>query len=138
MHVSHMGCCYRSESENGNYKLIASSIKKNSYWDKNLKAHTKYFYKVQASYSKIKSPISSIISAYTTPLPPSGVSLIPISSKYVLVLWNLVKGVENYELYRSLSANGNFELLKSNLNSLGYNDENVSCEKNYYYKVKEN
>ena len=127
---------YRSESENGNYELIASSIKKNSYWDKNLKAHTKYYYKVQASYSNIKSPLSSVVNAFTIPPPPSGSRAIPISSKYVLVLWNLVKGVENYDLYRSSSLNGKFELLKSNLNSLGYNDETVTCEKNFYYKVK--
>ncbi|SVE33221.1 uncharacterized protein METZ01_LOCUS486075, partial [marine metagenome] len=44
--------------------------------------------------------------------------------------------VENYELYRSILPDKNFELLKSNLNSLGYNDETVRCEKNYYYRVK--
>ena len=127
---------YRSESVDGNYELIGSGIKQTSFTDKNLKVHTKYFYKVQAVYQNIKSPISSVVGAFTIPPPTSGSIAKPLSSESVLVFWNLVKGVENYELYRSTSPDSGFELINSNQKSLGYNDTTVRCETTYYYRIK--
>ena len=70
---------YRSESEGGNYELIKSSIKQTYFTDKNLKSNTKYFYKVRAGNSNTKSPLSSIVNAFTIPPSPSGILSTPLS-----------------------------------------------------------
>ena len=127
---------YRSESEYGNYELIESSIKQTYFTDKNLKTNTKYFYKVRAGNSNTKSPLSSTVNAFTIPSPPSGSIANPLSFDSVLIFWNLVKGVGNYELYRSNSPNSGFQIISSNQKSLGFYDTTVKCETNYYYRIK--
>ena len=60
----------------------------------------------------------------------------PLESESVLVAWNLVQGIDEYQLYRSSSKDSGFGLIKSNLKSIAYNDTSVKCETTYFYKIK--
>ena len=127
---------FRSSYENGNYTLIHQKTSDTTFIDNNLSPNKRYFYKIQGENSKSKGLISSPKGAYTIPPAPSGSTSMPLESESVLVAWNLVQGIDEYQLYRSASKDSGFGLIKSNLKSIAYNDTSVKCETTYFYKIK--
>ena len=112
---------FRSSYES---KYTYSSKTSDTTFVDNLSPNKRYFYKIQGENSKSKGLISSPKGAYVPPA-PSGSTSMPLESESVLVAWNLVQGIDEYQLYRSGSKDSGFRLIKSNLKSIAYNDTSV-------------
>lgn len=83
------------------------------------------------------APYTEYIVDKTAPAAPKDVAANG-SDGYITISWSM--GTESdlgkYFVYRSSSANGDFEQIASNLSTLNYHDRNVERDGVYYYKVK--
>src|SRR5690625_3827972 len=56
-------------------------------------------------------------------------------NKYVGISWKAASGADSYTIKRATSADGNYEVIASNLTDTYYEDTDVETGKTYYYKV---
>ncbi|MGI1658544.1 MAG: cell wall-binding repeat-containing protein [Desulfitobacterium sp.] len=130
---------YRTRSDSGVYTII-DSVNQPYYTDDNVVSGVTYLYKVQAANSKGTGPYSSVVIA--SPLlsndglaVPTNVVASSVSSKQILITWNVAVGATHYKVYRSNSYSGNY----SNIATLAlpyYIDEGLTAGMTYYYKVQ--
>ncbi|KRE64798.1 polysaccharide lyase family 8 super-sandwich domain-containing protein [Paenibacillus sp. Soil750] len=130
---------YRSNSEDGDYySILDLQPGDTTYTDTNLGSGMQYFYKVIAVNNKGISAYSEITSAWTVPVPPTGLRVLNNMGTTLTLTWNEVPGTTEYKLYRSASLTGDFELVTgagTSITSTSYTDSGLEEGTNYYYKI---
>jgi len=126
----------RSTSSGGTFTVISDNLSSTSYTDSGLNPSTNYYYRIRGLVNSQKGNFSSESSTTTGPEAPSGGSGSGLNKNSILVTWNLVSGVTQYSVYRSEADNGTFNLVKSNLSSLSFQDSSLTCSTTYYYQIK--
>ena len=129
---------YRATSSIGSYALVSSTNAK-SYYNAGLKINSNYYYKVRAyrliGKVKVYSGFSSVIDAKTILGTPTLVKVVSSSYNGINVSWSGVTGASRYEIYRSTSKTGSYNLLSSTT-AKSYNNTGLTTNKIYYYKVR--
>lgn len=126
---------YRSESENGTYKLLTTTTK-TSYVDKNLKVGKTYYYKVRAYKLKSKSKkygSYSLLSYEVTPVTPN-VSYFNNTDSSFVINASGSTGVDGYLFYELDEFNA--ETLVSSSNSYSNHGEMNQIFKYNIYSYK--
>jgi len=131
---------YRSIN-NKKYAKVATITKgtTTAYLNKGLAANTTYYYKVRAyktvGRTKIYGAFSPAIVTRTAPKTPA-ISVASLDYNSLNIVISAVKGAAKYEIYRSDSKSGSYELI-TELNTAGtYTDTNLQTGATYYYKVR--
>ena len=133
---------YRSTSQNGTYKKIATVKGKSnlSYTDTGLSAGATYYYKIRAY--RVKGNVteygtsSAKQKAWT--LKKVTISKITTSGGTAVNLnWNKVDNANGYAIYRKKSTDSSFQKLKTitSADTLSYSDTSVEAGTIYYYKI---
>ena len=127
---------YRSTSKNGTYKKVMEVFKDGTYKDLNLTTGRTYYYKVKAcnKYNNCSS-YSNIESKKVIPSTPD-FTLSSKESKKVKIDVLEVAGSTKYEIYRSTSKYGKYNLVKSLKESNLTLIDSTKKGKTYYYKVR--
>ncbi len=120
------------------YQKIAEVSDATSYFDKDVKAGTKYYYLIRAVY---EDSTTSDYSEYATgcALEQPEISYIKSeSSKKIEIAWEKVSGAEGYLIFRENNDTGKYEQVKkiTSANTLTYVDEVKSNNKSYSYKIQ--
>lgn len=126
---------YRDTSPDGTYSKVGTvSSASTSYTNTGLLSGTTYYYKVSAYNSTGEGSLSPYAFA-TTPLnPPSGVYAKAESKSGITVSWSSVSQATGYNVYRSTSANGPYNVVGTT-SSTSYTNTGLSPCITYYYKV---
>ena len=134
---------WRAESENGEYAMIETVLGGISYYtDKDVADHKTYYYRVRAygfsGLNKVYSSFSWTVSAETLTLSaPTNIKAEPKSYNSVQVTWDEVNDADSYQVYRSVSKDGNYVLLRTyNKNTTSMTSQQLACGTTYYYKVR--
>ena len=131
---------YRSTSKNGTYKQIATVKKasKVTYKDKSVKAGKAYFYKVRPyKISGKKKEVAQLSPEQKVKLlNQPKVSVSKKTGSMVNVKWKQVKGALKYEVYRSTSKKGKYQIIATVQEIYNYKDISRKAGKTYYYKVR--
>ncbi|WP_440969634.1 fibronectin type III domain-containing protein [Peribacillus frigoritolerans] len=129
---------YRATSSTGTYSL-AGSTTLTSYTNTGLTTNKPYYYKIRAYRTvgsmKVYSNYSTVVTAKPVPTVPTNFKATRISSTSLKLTWVSVSGASGYELYRSTSFSGTYNLLKSTT-SLYYTNSSLTTGKTYYYKLR--
>ncbi len=129
---------FRSTSVNGTYSLIGSTTN-TSYTNTGLTSGATYYYRVAAYYSSTSSGhlgnSSGVKGARLSFATPIITVLYPSTSTSNYMQWTTVYGATSYKVYRSTSASGTYELVKTTT-SKHYTDSGLTTGTLYYYKVE--
>ncbi len=129
----------RSENEKFGYKKIAILEKdENTFLDKNLKANTKYFYKIRAISEEKNSDFSDKKSVTTYMQAPKNFKAKTVNSMSISMNWDDNFDNEKFfEISRSDRKNGEFKIItKCKKNNTSFIDKNLKANKNYFYKIR--
>ena len=123
---------YRSSSYNGSYELVAENVATTSWTDNNPLEGNNY-YKVCAVNRDINSSQSSYASVNVKLDAPTNVTTtIDDNDLIVHVSWDAVKYAQRYNIYRSSSPNGTYELVAENIKSTTWTDNSPLSGSNHY------
>ncbi|MEI6796810.1 MAG: leucine-rich repeat protein, partial [Methanomassiliicoccales archaeon] len=130
---------YRAESAGGEYTLLFSP-QRSLYVDSNVSSGQTYWYQVSAVNAIGEGPRSTSASALVVTSPSAPRSLHAASGDSVInITWQVPLedgglGIDDYLLYRSLSAGGPYSRIAS-LEQTYYEDEDLVIGRTYYYLV---
>ena len=133
---------YRSTSQNGTYKKIATVKGKSnvSYTDTGLSAGATYYYKIRGyrtsgsvteyGTSSAKQKAWTLKKVTISEITTSGSTTVNLS-------WNKVDNANGYAIYRKKSTDTSFQKLKTitSADTLSYSDTSVEAGTIYYYKI---
>lgn len=102
----------------------------------NLVTGTKYTFSVNG-ISDAKSGLTATKTQTCQPPAPSKPT-VAVSKNGVTIQWKTRKDVSGYQIFRSTSKNGTFDLIATvtDANKNSYLDKEISANKTYYYKVR--
>ena len=123
---------YRSTSKSGTYQQLKTTTS-TSHTNGTAVAGTTYYYYVVAIASDGSVSEASNIVKRTCDLPRPDVSLSNVASSGKIRL-QAVEGAAGYEVYRTTSKNGTYDLLKT-VEATSLTDSSTKAGKAYYYKV---
>ena len=126
---------YWASSKDGSYTKIAT-VTGTSVTNSSAKVGKTYYYKVKAihSNSAANSVYSAIVNRTCDLAQP--VLTVGLSDKGIPTLsWNTVSGATKYEVYRSTSKNGTYQLIDT-VEATFKLDVDTTAGKTYYYKVR--
>lgn len=135
---------YRSTSQNGTYKKVATVKGGSSLSCQNsgLTTGRKYYYKVKAYRTVNRKNVTSSYSdakvKSTTLKKVTGISVTPLHANKLKLTWNKVSGAVSYNIYRSTSKNGAYTLIKKQCKNPTYTNSGLTNGKRYYYKITAN
>ena len=130
---------YQVYRKNGrSYSLIADSVKSASFTDLDLKESN--YYRVKAIGHGLASSESNTIGEFKNSMPvPKNVSgelvLDDNNSLVINVTWDAIKIAEKYQIYRSKTSNGTYELISEEVNTNSWTDRSPLAGSNYYSVV---
>lgn len=134
---------YRKGTSSGTYTKIAdiSSPTKLSYIDnKNIVTGKKYYYKVQpyVIVSGKKITTASTLATGAADFAKPVITSAKKTGNDIKLVWSKVNGAAGYKVYRSTSANGTYELIKtiSSNSILTYTNTSLAKGPKYYYKIR--
>lgn len=130
---------YRSTTPDGTYQYIGTTANP-AYSDTGLTPNTTYYYKVTAIAGGVEGNPSAYAAATTfpaVPVPqaPENVRTQVLSCTEILVTWDLSAGAEGYQMYRSKTADGPYQLVGITT-TVPYIDTGLSPCTTYYYFVQ--
>ena len=131
---------YKYNTSKKKWEKVGSTTK-TSYTVKNLKAGTKYKFKVKAyktvSKKKYYGSYSSELQTATKTSTPKITSL-TTGSKKANLKWKKVSGATGYEIYMATSKNGKYSKVKTITKSstVKYSKAKLKKNKKYYFKVR--
>lgn len=135
---------YRSTSQNGTYKKIAT-VKGSttlSYQNSGLTTGKKYYYKIKAYRTVNKKNVTSSYSdakvKSTTLKKVTGITVTPLHANKLKLTWSKVTGATSYNIYRSTSKNGTYKLIKKQCKNPTYTNSGLTNGTQYYYKITAN
>src|SRR5258708_6159843 len=130
---------YRGTSANGESTTpVMTGITGTNATDTGLTNGTTYFYKVAAVNSAGTSPLSGETSATPLLMPPSAPTNLTASGGFgqVSLSWGASSGAATYNLYRSITSNGEGTTpYASGITTTSYTDNGVTSGTTYYYRV---
>jgi len=131
---------YRSLSGDEDYEALAAGLSELTYQDTTAIFGSSYDYYVVAVKDAIESEPSNIITTElqaitVVPDAPASLSVRNVSSSGIALQWNASELADSYNLYRSDSATGEFDVVASELTGLTYNDTSANTSIVNYYKV---
>ncbi|MEG6567360.1 S-layer homology domain-containing protein [Thermoanaerobacterium saccharolyticum] len=126
---------YRSDSEDGEYKLIANT-QDTSYKDRSVTQGSTYYYKVSCVNDAGEGPLSSALKAQTATdsVPPTVLTLDGTTDSTASLSWQPVTGATNYTLYRTTISGKAYSRVYSGTDT-SYTDTNLITGSTYYYVV---
>ncbi len=128
---------YRAESQAGPYARVGSTSS-TSYTNSGLNVGTTYYYQVRAyrlvGGTRVYGSFSVSVSATPKLLTPTSVRASRANATSIKLKWGSVSGANGYDLYRSVSKTGTYELVTST-SSRSYTDTGLLTGTRYYYKV---
>lgn len=132
---------YRSDAEEGTFSSIGTSVT-TSFDDTSVTDSTVYYYKVSAGKTgcdetnQSEYAVSGSSSNSCPETAPTGVAATNGSFEdKIYISWTGVANVSEYEVYRSESESGTYELVGATIGN-SFNDTSVAQDVTYYYKVK--
>ena len=128
---------YRSVTSNGLPAPVDYTFD-NYFFDNDLIPGEKYYYRVAAIDSEYNSGPSSKYVEATTDMPqaPSKPAAQGISSTQIKVSWTTVPGAVKYQIFRSVSAEGNYGTIPvAETEENNYFDSGLQPVSTYYYKI---
>ncbi|MBZ3936285.1 fibronectin type III domain-containing protein [Methanimicrococcus blatticola] len=130
---------YRSFVADETYTLVATRSTP-TFYDRGLVSDTFYYYKVQVgdeytSHGLLSDYASAKTEPISLPPKPMNVDAETLSSTRIHVAWDAVIDADRYNLYRSLTENGPYSLVNSNIGNTEYTDEGLTPNTEYYYRV---
>jgi len=127
----------RSLDAAGPFVTIASRTTALTYPDENLNPNTTYHYVVTTLNSAGESTNSTVVAVSTPPL----TAPLAVNNPYAAsgdgkatLAWDLIYDVK-YEISRSSSQNGTYDIIATDVDALRYVDENRTNGTTYFYKV---
>ncbi len=134
----------KSTTSGEKFKVLADITKKStgSYSDKKVTMGATYYYRMRA-YKKVDG--KKIYGPYTKQVKQRAqVATAVITSakrasyKSIKITWEKVSGASGYAVYKSSKKSGTYEKVETikSGKTLTYTDEDCSCGKTYYYKVR--
>ena len=125
---------YRRKLNSDSYEEIYTTSN-TSYTDTSAKVDTGYYYAVQTlhEYYELDSYLSTEVYGAATYSKPTLVALGNTKSKPTLS-WSSVSGAVGYNIYRSASETGTYELVGTSYTTR-FTDTSATGGKNYYYKA---
>lgn len=128
---------YRSKDTESEYTKVGT-VSDTSFKDAELTPGTTYNYRVEACKTEndvlSAGVMSEKVSVCPTLAKPATVTAISKSYNSIKVSWSKVLGAEEYEVYRSTSKSGDYELIAT-VTKTNYTDKKLETNKNFYYKV---
>lgn len=130
---------YRGSTANGNYEKLKATTE-NTLTDDGIAGEATYYYKVRPYmvingtnvYGQFSDPVSA-----TTALAKPIVTVAPRDFYTVDVSWQEVKDANGYDIYRSESVDGTYDLVGTKQSpTKSLTDAGREAGKTYYYKVK--
>ena len=126
---------YRATSKNGTYKLMTTTTK-TAITNTSAVAGKTYYYKIRALGPKeAANSAYSAVKYRTCDLPRPDVEISLNSKGKPRLTWDAVDGAVKYEVYRSTSKSGDYELLKT-VTGTSLTNGSAKSGKTYYYKVR--
>lgn len=125
---------YRATALNGTYKLVKTT-KSTSFINKELTTGRKYFYKVRGVNGTVKGAFSTKEFAVPTVRRVKGVQITSNNGTSVKLTWKAVNGAKGYKIYRSVSKNGTYKLIKTTT-AKTFTNTGLTTGKTYFYKVR--
>jgi len=135
---------YRSLTSSGTYDPVSvatPTTTTTTYTDSGRLTGTTYYYKVAAKVGSVTGPQSTAVSATTTPDStlgiPTGLITTTTTSSSITLNWDLVSGAAGYNVYRSSTLSGPYDLVGTTTptTTTTYTDTGRSAGTIYYYKV---
>ncbi len=123
---------YRAESADGEYQKIFTT-KGTSYTNTSAKAGVTYYYKVEALFRNGGSVMSQAV-RNSCLVQELTVTATHREDGYPRLTWTKAQGAVSYEVYRSTSANGEFEKMFTTRGT-SYTNTSAEVGVTYYYKV---
>ena len=117
--------------------IIASGITTTNFTDASVVSGTTYYYLVAAANDCNQSGYSFYVAAIVPPGPPAtptGLSATPGNSQ-VNLSWNTASGATGYNLKRSTTNGGPYDIIGTNVSGAAYLDTAVANGTTYYYVV---
>lgn len=141
-------CLERSTSGTGGFVEVAriSPAALTNWHDTGLRPGTEYFYRIRTYKQSADGSVeygsycatASAATASDTEKPYLKIDSIKSQKgSRLLIRWDTIDGMANYELYRASKPNGNYKKIASvtGLNRIQYTDK-VKAGKLYYYKIR--
>lgn len=132
---------YRAKTSTGAFVKIATTSN-NFYVNDNITTGQRYYYKVRAiravnsnSNEYVYSPFTDVVNAKALLNEPLNVKAEAAGYNTVKITYSPVVGATGYEIYRSISKNGTYRLIKTTTATTFYNT-NLTTGFTYFYKVK--
>ena len=129
---------YRSGSEDGTYnKINAATITGIAFTDTGVLLDSTNYYKVCSINGGAEGIRSNLVSTATLSSIPANVRVREVTENGIMLEWDAVTGVSNYNIYRSTSANGTYTKINTEkISSTGFTDYNIAPYAVFcYYKV---
>lgn len=126
---------FRSTTENGTYVQVGD-ITATSFLDTGLAPNTTYYYRITAYDADGDGPLSAVTSATTAAAldAPQNLTAIAVGPTRIDTSWDAVAGAARYNVYRSTTATGPYELV--GLTTVpSYADVGLAPNTTYYYRV---
>ncbi len=133
---------YRSTTADGTYKAIKTVGNTTSYKDQSVTCGKVYYYKVKAYRTVNKEKCYGYASDEKHGRVLPGTTSIKNSSECftnkVILKWNKVAGASGYEVYRSVSKNGKYSLVKTikSGSTVTWTNTGLKGKQYYYYKIR--
>ncbi|MEA2050455.1 MAG: hypothetical protein U9O56_06980, partial [Campylobacterota bacterium] len=133
---------YRSKDTNDNYELYIDDLIYSSYTDTNISTGTQYYYKVLPEFYEIEGELSD--EAYGIVGTSSVSNLVATKGEdtdTITLTWSSSSSSSSigYDIYRSTQEDGQYTLIKSNHDTVSYEDSyDLLSNQYYYYKIKSN
>ena len=127
---------YRSETSGGQFDLVGGNIAATDYVDSGLAASVPYYYQLEACNSGGCSGRSAEVSATTVPTTPLIPTAAAQSDSAISIKWSAVAGATYYNLYRSETSGGQFDLVDDNIAATDYVDSGLAASAPYYYQLE--
>jgi len=130
---------YRSNSSYGTYELVAENIPSTTWTDLTPVYGNSYYYKVYAKNRNVvstQSPYSSVTVNLSAPTNVKAEVDVKDEKFVVNVSWDAVKYAQSYDVYRSSSSDGTYELVAENISSTIWTDISALYGNSYYYIVR--
>ena len=130
---------WSSTSTDGPYQY-RDTIVTNTFADgPGINVGTTYYYKVRKCYydgsTRAYGEFSPSVAVTPLPSTPSATTAAITSYNSIKVSWNTVSGASGYQLYRAISPDGNYSLLKTTT-AVSYTNTSLKTGTTYYYKVR--
>lgn len=131
---------YRSESQSGPFGPIGSAMDIWPYFDRTAVAGRSYWYKVRGASNcrpgSFSSAVSGRISTAGPPAPGAPNASDGTLCDRVRISWAAVSGGSAYEVQRSRSTGGPYEVIHSGTAAVSFDDTSALPGVTYYYKVR--